>query len=65
MPEYTEAVYVSRYRIVEEVALHNRLEPLAGLTHRIVHTLVELLLNLSQLRPHAFADRLTPHRELP
>ena len=32
------------------------------MTHRIVHTLVELLLYLPQLGPHAFADRLTPHR---
>jgi hypothetical protein len=28
------------------VALHNRLEPLAGLAHGIVHPLTELLLNL-------------------
>jgi tetratricopeptide (TPR) repeat protein len=41
------------------VALHNRLEPLAGLTHRIVHALTDLLLNVAQLRPHAFADRAT------
>ena len=64
-PEYAETVEVSRYRIVVEVALHDRLEPLAGLAHGIVHTLTELLLNLPQLRPHAFADRLAPHREPP
>jgi hypothetical protein len=45
------------------VALHNRFEPLAGLTHRIVHTLAELLLNLPQLGPHAFADRLTESKK--
>jgi hypothetical protein len=43
--------------------LYDRLEPLAGLAHRIVHALAELLLNFSQLRSHAFADRLTPHRK--
>jgi hypothetical protein len=40
-PEYAETVEVPRYRIVVEVSLHNRLEPLAGLTHGIVHTLTE------------------------
>ena len=64
-PEYAETVKVPRYRIVVEVALHDRFEPLAGLAHRIVHTLTEWLLNLPQLRPHAFADRLAPHREPP
>jgi hypothetical protein len=48
-----------------EVALHNRLEPLAGLTHGIVHALADLLLKVAQLRPHAFADRLASHRESP
>jgi len=65
IPEYAEAVDVARYRVVVEVALHNRLEPLAGLAHGIVHPLTELLLNLPQLRSHAFADRLTPHRKPP
>ena len=64
-PEYAETVEVPRYRIVVEVSLHNRLEPLAGLAHGIVHTLTELLLNVPQLRSHAFADRLTPHRKPP
>src|ERR1035437_4182930 len=59
-PEYAETVKVPRHRIVVEVALHDRFEPLAGLAHRIVHTLTELLLNLPQLRPHTFADRLQP-----
>jgi hypothetical protein len=64
-PEYAETVDVSRYRIVVEVALYDRLEPLAGLAYRIVHPLAELLLNVPQLRSHAFADRLTPHRKSP
>src|SRR5712691_2743777 len=61
-PEYAETVEGPRYRIVVGVSLHNRLEPLAGLTHGIVHTLTELLLNVPQFCSHAFADRLTPHR---
>src|SRR6266852_9760658 len=65
IPEFAETVEVPRYRIVVEVALHNRLEPLTGLGHGIVHTITELLLNLPQLCPHAFADRLAPHRKPP
>jgi hypothetical protein len=30
-----------------------------------MHTLAELLLKFPQLRSHAFADRLTPHRKSP
>jgi len=63
--EYAETIEVPWYRIVVGVALHDRLEPLAGLAHGIVHTLTELLLNLPQLRPHAFADRLAPYRKPP
>jgi hypothetical protein len=65
IPEYAETVEVPWYRIVVEVALHNRPEPFAGLAHRIVHTPAELLLNLSQLRPHAFANRFASHGEPP
>ena len=65
VPEYAETVEISRYRIIVEVSLHNRLEPLAGLAYRIVHMRTELLLDVPQLRHHAFADRLAPHRKLP
>jgi hypothetical protein len=65
MPEYAETVVVPRCRIVVEVSLHDRFEPLAGSAHRIVHPLSELLRYVLQLCSHAFADRLTPHRELP
>src|SRR5229473_3490980 len=58
IPEYAETVEVPRYRVVVEVALYDRLEPVTGLTHGIVHT-------LPQLRPHAFADRLAPYRKPP
>jgi hypothetical protein len=35
------------------------------LRNGIVHTLAELLLNLLQLHPHAFADRHASHGERP
>jgi hypothetical protein len=63
IPEDAQTGDVPRYRIIVEVSLHDRLEPFTGLAHRIVHGLVELLFKLPQLRSHAFADRLTPHRK--
>jgi hypothetical protein len=38
-----EAVQVPRYRVVVEVALHHRLEPLPSLRDRIMHSLAQLL----------------------
>ena len=64
-PETPQTREVSWYRVVVEVALHDRLEPLSGLGHGIVHALAELLLNLSQLGSHALADRGAPHHESP
>ena len=61
----TQTREVSRYRVVVEVALYDRLEPLSGLGHGIVHALAELLLNLSQLGSHALSDRGAPHHESP
>src|SRR5580693_10534167 len=63
MPESSHAADVSRDRVVVEVALHDRLEPFASLTHRIVQALTKLLFDLSQLTPHALTDRQAPHRE--
>ena len=60
--EHAQTREVSRYRVVVEVALDDRLEPLSGLGHGIVHALAELLLNLSQLGSHALADRRAPHQ---
>jgi hypothetical protein len=59
--EHPQAREVSRYRVVVEVALDDRLEPLSGLGQGIVHALTQLLLNLSQLGSHALADRRAPH----
>src|SRR6266404_3840697 len=63
--EHAQTREVARYRVVVEVALDDRLEPLSGLGHGIVHALTELLLNLSQLGSHALADRRAPHHESP
>ena len=65
LPEDPQSNEVSRYRVVVEVALHDRPEPLAGLRHRIMHPSSELLLDLLQLRSHTFADRLSLHLECP
>jgi hypothetical protein len=65
LPKYPQAVEVSRYRVVVEVALHDRLEPLSRLRHRVVHPLAELLLDWFQLGSHAFAYRLALHGEVP
>jgi hypothetical protein len=63
--KYPQAVHVPRYRVVVEVALDHRLEPLAGLRNGIVHSLTKLLLDAPQSRPHALADRLAPYLEVP
>jgi hypothetical protein len=59
--ERVETAGVSRYRVVVEVALHDRFEPCPCLRHGIVHALAELQLNLLQFGPYALADRRTPH----
>jgi hypothetical protein len=51
--------------VVVEVALDNRLEPFAGLRHRIMHALVELLFDFPQLRSHALADRPALYGKVP
>src|SRR5450432_3502981 len=63
--KHTQTREVSRYRVVVVVALYDRLEPSAGVEHGIVHALVELLLNLSQLGSHALSYRGAPHHESP
>jgi hypothetical protein len=63
--EHAEGIRVARYRVVVEVALHDRLEPLSGCGHRFVHSLLELLLDFCQLPPQALAYRVALHREVP
>src|ERR1700739_3007129 len=52
LAEYLQSFYVSRDRVIVEVALNDRLEPLARLLDRVVHTCAELLLDLLQFGPH-------------
>src|SRR5215475_13210151 len=61
VPEQGYASGVAWYRVVIEVALHDRFKPLTGLEQGIVHSLVELRLDASKLSPHAFSDRLAPN----
>ena len=65
VPEYGQALKVPWYRVVVEVTLHDRFEPFARLKHGIVHAHAKLLLDLSQFRPHALADRRSSHGESP
>ena len=51
------------YRVIVEVALDDRLQPSSGLGQRMVHAHSKLLLDLSQLASHAFADRRAPYHE--
>ena len=56
--KYVQTLHVSWNRIVVEVPLDDRPEPLARLRDRIVHAPAELLLNFLQLGPQALGDRL-------
>ena len=51
--------------MIVEVALHDRLEPLARWRHRVVHTRAKLLLDLLQFRPHTLAARLALYGKVP
>src|SRR5215469_11204281 len=61
VPEQREASGVSGYRVVVEVASHDRLQPLAGLGQGIMHSLAEFRFDASKLGAHALADRLAPN----
>jgi len=63
--EYTEATEIARYRVVVEVTLYNRFEPLSGLSDWVVHAPSELLLNFLQLPPQALTDRMALYRKAP
>ena len=65
LSKHREAVEVSWYRIVVEVTLHDRSEPLPGLSYRIMHASMKLLLKLPQFAPHALADRFASDGEVP
>src|SRR3954453_15630435 len=54
---------MARYRVIVEVALHDRPEPLTRGRNRLVAALGQLLMNGFQLRYHALPCRFAPHRE--
>src|SRR6266849_10147671 len=60
-----QAVDVSRYRVVVEVALYDRLEPFSRLLDRIVHAFAKLRFDFPHLRPHALPDGLPLNGKLP
>ena len=55
--EYAEAFRVSWYRVVVEVALYDRSQPLPGKRQSLMHALAELLFDFFQLGPQPRADR--------
>jgi hypothetical protein len=61
--KHAQAREVSWQRMVVEVALYNRLEPLAGFGYGIVPSRAKLMLALTQLGSHVLADRCSPYRE--
>ena len=65
LSEHRETVEVSWYRIVVEVTLHDRLEPLPRLSYGIMHAPMEFLLKLPQFGSRALADRFASHGEAP
>jgi hypothetical protein len=63
--ELSHAASVTRNRVVVEVSLNDRSEPLASLLNRIVLAGEELLLDLPQLCSHPFARRLPQDHKVP
>src|SRR5271157_1309242 len=63
--EGMQAVRVSWYRVIVEVTLHDRLEPLAGERNRFMHAVAELLFDFLQFGPHPFAHCLALYHEVP
>jgi hypothetical protein len=60
-----QAVEVAWYRVIVEVTLHDRLEPLSGLLNGIMRTVEELLLDFRKPGSHPLADRLSLHDKVP
>ena len=63
--ELSHAAPVTRNRVVVEVALDDRPEPLSSLLNRIVLAGEELLLDLPQLCSHPLARRLPQNHKVP
>ena len=63
--ECGQTVGVARYRVVVEVALHDRLEPFPVCATGSCMRLRSCCLISSQLGPHPLADRFALHRKVP
>jgi len=62
-PEHMEALKVPRYRVIVEVSLHDRPQPLPGLLDRVMRTIPELLLDFVKLGPDPLTHRFALHHE--
>src|SRR5687768_11025907 len=63
-PEGPQGPRIARHRMVVEIPLNNRLEPLPGLGRCLMSALAELLIQGFQLRHHALPRRLTTDCEV-
>ena len=63
--KYAQPVQVSWHRVVVEVALDDRPEPLARLLNRIVHASAKLLLDFPQFGSHPLGDCLALQSKFP
>jgi hypothetical protein len=59
-----QAIEIARYRVIVEVALRNRPQPLPRVRHRLVAPPAEVLLKCLQLRPQASGHRSALHDEV-
>src|SRR5437016_14646063 len=60
-PKHPQTVDVAWYRVIVEVAAHDRLEPLSRFRNRIMPPHCQLLLDLLQLGSHALGYGLPLH----
>ena len=63
-PEHIQAIEIARYRVIVEVTLHDRLQPLPSLLNGIMRTVEELQLDFLKLGSHPFTDRLALDHEV-
>jgi hypothetical protein len=64
VPKRPQPLAITRYRMVVEVALYDRSQPLPGVRYGCVHPNPELLFDCLQLRPHSLARRFAAHGEI-
>src|SRR5688572_112772 len=62
-PKRLERCEVSRHRVIVEVALHHRPQPVSGPGDRLMPALAQLLPYRLQFAPQPLGDRLPPDRK--